>query len=186
MKVITLGKTIIVYESLTNNQIKELKEALTQMLKWYDEYDAKDTIKTPIPIKLKQSNQYLSIVYKNGSTITSTNNSNHKYNYSPIINGDSLYESLNIIKNCKEDLKQYIETSLKYPEMEWMNLPYNKAYEDYLLSPNINPENFVKSLTTGNLPETYKNFLSNVGIALESIKKENQIIINNEIIEIER
>ena len=103
-----------------------------------------------------------------------------------IINGDKLYESISILRNYKRNIDKRINIISKMSSYEWVNLSITQAVDSYLISPNINPENFVKSLTTGNLPETYKKFLSNVGIALESIEKEKQIIINNETIEIER
>ena len=183
MKAITIGKTILIWDKLTNEQITELKQSLIQILKWYDNICKNYKMDIPIPIKLKQKNQYLSIVTKNNYTLLSTNmvkqSSARIYNYSPIVNGDILYDSIYILKNCKEDLEQYVKTSLKYPKIEWMKLPYIEAYENYLLSPNINPDNFIKSLQKGTLPETYRKFLSDVGIALDKMQPEQQITIEN-------
>lgn len=71
------------------------------------------------------------------------------------------------MENCKEDLSEHIVMSIKCPKSKWMELPFNKATEQYLLSPNISPTDFVKSLQSGNLPDMYKKFLENVGISLK-------------------
>ena len=186
INVTTINKTIIVWNNLSKEEAKDLTDSLSNILSYYA---SKQTDKY-IPIPLKDDYNYLAIINKNGynmlSVIKDKTKNPTQISCSPIINGDKLYESISILRNYKRNIDKRINIISKMSSYEWVNLSITQAVDSYLISPNINPENFVKSLTTGNLPETYKKFLSNVGIALESIEKEKQIIINNETIEIER
>ena len=175
INVTTINKTIIVWNNLSKEEAKDLIDILSNILSYYA---SKQTDKY-IPIPLKDDYNMLSVIKDKTKNPT-------QISCSPIINGDKLYESINILRNYKRNIDKRINIISKMSSYEWVNLSITQAVDSYLISPSINPENFVKSLTTGNLPETYKKFLSNVGIALESIEKEKQIIINNETIEIER
>lgn len=68
-----------------------------------------------------------------------------------------------------------------------MKLPYNKAFEDYAMTPNINPQDFIKHLQSNSLSEFQKHFLTQVGISLDSPQYssdlQNTINKANEIFE---
>ena len=146
----------------------------------------------PVPIALKNDNNYLCLIKKHNeifvcSTKTSNNKTITPYVYNAIINIDFLYKSIEMLENAFDDLQSHIDILQRFPNTEWIKLPFNKAFEDYCLSPNINPENFIRNLEKGTLSDMSKQFLRDVGFALEennfskeleeTIKEANDIFL---------
>ena len=172
IKSATLGKTIfLIWEYLTDEQVVRLQKALKNILSTYQQSTKEYNTNPAVPIRLYQKSHYLVVMYKNGNLLVSANkitkNDKPRYNYKPIRNGDFLYASISMLEKCQPIIKRFVKTSMLCPKSQWIVLPFVKATEQYLLSPNINPVDFVKSLQSGNLPDMYKNFLENVGISLK-------------------
>ena len=82
-------------------------------------------------------------------------------------------------------VKELTTNKDEYPDTKWIQLPYNQAFETYSLSPNINPQDFIKHLQNNTLSDFQKKFLKDVGISLDNphfskslqdtIKKANEI-----------
>lgn len=179
MKVATINKTIVVWEKLNDKEAKELISTLSEMLSYYASKHTASQVSFP----LKDDFNYLSIIYKNGYSVLSVIKNKQQMpvtiTCSPILNGDKLYESLPILKNYQRNIDKRLRIIKNFSNYEWINLSINKEIDNYLLSPNINPDNFIKSLQKGTLSETYRKFLSEVGIALDKMQPEQQITIEN-------
>lgn len=167
IKAHAIGKTILVWKNLNENQANELINALHSIINNYVNLNTNISI----PILLKQKFHYLVVVSKGENVILSASkiNTNKENNFlcSPILNGDFLYESLAYIKDCQKDMEMRLHTSKQMPYYEWVNLISNKSFDSYLLSPNMNPEDFIKSLQTNQLSNMQMQFLKDVGIALQ-------------------
>jgi len=172
MKATNIGKTILVWNQLSDVEIGELITVLKNIIKNYRTLNNDKVNNRPIPIALTQKNEYLCVLKKREeilvcSTKTITNTGENSYNYNFVINADSLYSSLYFLKDSFNYLQDHIRVLEKFPNTEWIKLPFNKAFEDYCLSPNINPENFIRNLERGTLSDMSKQFLRDVGFALE-------------------
>ena len=166
MRASTLGKTILIWEKLTDAQVKELQAALSEILKNYKELNTN----MALPLTLKEKFQYLVVMQKENNVIVSSSkigqDPNSKFVYSPILNGDVLYNSIEQLKCAKREMLKRCNVCNKLPHHKWINLEFNKSIESYLLSPNMNPVDFIQALQSGNPPVMYKKFLENVGFAL--------------------
>jgi len=171
MKATHIGKTIIVWNKQSDENISELIESLKAIINVYRDLTKYNKIDKPIPIKLLKNNQYLCIVEKNREVFvcaTKINKDGCKiYNYSPVINGDDLFYSLPLLKKCHYELKNKIYLTQHYPNTKWIKLPSIKSFEEYLLTPNINPESFIHGLKNNTLSKMSKQFLEDVGISLQ-------------------
>ena len=179
INVTTINKTIIVWNNLSKEEAKDLIDILSNMLSYYA---SKQTDKY-IPIPLKDDYNYLSIINKNGynmlSVVKDKTKNPAQISCSPIINGDKLYESISILRNYKRNIDKRVNIISKMSSYEWVKLSMTQTVDSYLISPNINPDNFIKNLQKGTLPETYRKFLSDVGIALDNMQPEQQITIES-------
>lgn len=188
MKATNIGKTIIVWERLSDEEATRLVKAITHIVLDYQEKTSGDGCKKPIPIALLNKGSHLAIIKKQNEIIVSTNKFNGKWSFMPILNGDELYPSVALLE--RYSCKKYLTIYERYPNTIWIKLPFNKAFEEYSLSPNINPQNFIRHLETGTLSETYKQFLRDVGLALEdrhysaelqsTIEEANNLFLENE------
>ena len=172
MKATHIGKTILVWNELSDKQASRVITALKDIISKYRLLTNNSGLNRPIPIALKNDNNYLCLIKKHNEIfVCSTKISNNKtitpYVYNAIINIDFLYKSIEMLENAFDDLQSHIDILQRFPNTEWIKLPFNKAFEDYCLSPNINPENFIKNLERGTLSEMSKQFLRDVGFALE-------------------
>ena len=161
-----LGKTILVWNRLSDSEIKRIINSLTKIIENYRKRTNGLGFSKPIPIPLYSNNTYLSIVLKHNEIFVSTTRNDKKWDFNPIINCDELYKSIELIEEY--DIAKYMSICEKYPDTKWVELPYNRAFEEYSLSPNINPQDFIKHLQSNSLSEFQKHFLSQVGIALDS------------------
>lgn len=176
MKAIAIGKTIIVYNYLSENQIKELLDSLKKIIEICRMNENYKYVETPIPITIP-NHSYLCIIKKHNEILISvTKNIKNEFQYTPILNGDELYKYINLLNNNEVRLNNRIDMIYKVKEKsEWVKLPYNEAFESYSLSPNINPQDFIKALEKGTLSELYKNFLKNVNISLSNTQISNDL-----------
>lgn len=168
MNAVNIGKTILIWNELNNSEITQIIEGLEKIIEKYRNITNGHGYKRPIPIPLYKDNNYLSIVFKHNEIFLSTTRKDSKWYFNPIINCDELYKSIEFIEEY--DINKYFSICEKYPDTKWIELPYNKAFELYALSPNINPKNFIENLEKGHLSEFYKNFLKEVGFSLENTK----------------
>lgn len=173
MKAISLGKTILIWDRLNDSEIERIIKGLIKIIKEYRVLTNGYGYKRPIPIPLYKENNYLSLVFKNHEVFLSTTRKDSEWFFNPIINCDELYSSIEFIEEY--NINKYYSICEKYPDMKWVKLPYNKAFESYLLSPNINPQDFIKALEKGTLSELYKNFLKSVNISLSSTQISNDL-----------
>lgn len=82
---------------------------------------------------------------KHDHIVVSVSKQNKSLSFSPILNGDELFNYAEFIKfTAEKDIKQRFKIIKLYPKSEWVKLPYVQAFEEYALSPNINPQDFVK------------------------------------------
>lgn len=172
MKATNIGKTIIVWNQLTDNQASDLIQTLKDIIINYRKLEQYNFFNRPIPIALEEKNNYLCIIKKHNEVfVCSTRNVNkdggHSFSYNAIINGDFLYDSIYLLKNSYEKIQKQINILQKYPQHEWIKLPFSKSFENYCLSPNINPQNFIHHLENGTLSENSKDFLRQAGVALD-------------------
>lgn len=119
-----------------------------------------------IPVPLFNRGNYLSILYKHNEIIVSSTRNKGEWKFNPIINCDQLFKNIELIENY--DMKQFIDICNEYPDTKWIQLPYNQAFETYSLSPNINPQDFIKHLQNNTLSDFQKKFLKDVGISLDN------------------
>lgn len=168
MNSLLIGKTIIVYNRLSDTQAIELVNSLKEIILTCRKNILFDSINTPIPITIP-NHSYLCVVKKHNEILLSvTKNKERNIEYLPILNGDELYKYISIIKNSTEIINNRINMLSITKNVNWVKLPYNKAFEEYTLSPNINPQDFIKHLQLNSLSEFQKHFLTQVGIALDS------------------
>lgn len=165
MKACHIGKTIIIWDKLNDSEISRFINAIFNLISSYKQYTNNEGYNKPIPIKLFDKNQYLGILKKHNEIVISISKLNKNWNFIPILNADELYKSLDAIEQY--NLQKYLKSYEKFPDTYWIKLPYNQAFESYSLSPNINPENFIKNLEKGTLSNQDKQFLKEVGISLE-------------------
>ena len=104
MRAATLGKTILIWENLTDVQVKELQKTLNDIILNYQELNTN----MAIPLTLKEKFQYLVVMQKGNNVIVSANKivqePNSKFIYSPILNGDALYNSIEQLKCAKREM----------------------------------------------------------------------------------
>ena len=172
-------KTIVVWENLSDYQAKEVCDKLLDIMKLYQRYttglspEEKSRISAPISYENKK---YILPMYKHGVFVLNTaKNEDGKYIGSPILNGDELYEHLSALNNAEVIIQNRIKTLERMPEYVWTNLEFSNILRTFVLSPNPNPEDFVKSLNSDNLSQMYKNFLTDVGISLKTAERINLI-----------
>lgn len=180
-----LGKTILVWNRLSDSEISRIIDSLTKTIEDYRKRTNGLGFSKPIPIPLYNDNTYLSIIIKHDEIFVSTTRNDKKWDFNPIINCDELYKSIELIEEY--DINKYISICEKYPDTNWVKLPYNKTFEDYAMTPNINPQDFIKHLQSNSLSEFQKHFLTQVGISLDSPQYssdlQNTINKANEIFE---
>ena len=115
MNVSIIGKTILVFEKLPWIQRQELCSAIKQM---EDNYDSiirnMDYKRITIPIRLKESGKYLCLIDACGTTTVAMYKNEKRYLGNPIINGDDLYNSINLIKNSSFLIQERINASKIY------------------------------------------------------------------------
>ena len=148
-----IGKTIVVWDKLNDEEIKSLVYSLVDIIKIYKEENIDNK---PIPIKLIEKDKLLSIIKKHDEIVLSLTKNNGKYIFNPILNGDELYKSIGILKNAEYTLKSEIKICKQFPNTKWIELPFYQAFEIYAMSPNINPEDFIENLKKG-LYQIFKN-----------------------------
>jgi len=167
MKATHIGKTILVWNKLSDEEILRLIASLKQILNDYRNFTKLIDTDKPIPINLKDDNQYLCIIKKNSEIFLCATKNKNEYSYNTIINADFLFKSIDLLENCKCLLKQRINTTQIFSNTKWIELPSIKSFEEYLLTPNINPESFIRNLKNNTLSDMSKRFLEDVGISLQ-------------------
>ena len=187
MNTILIGKTIIVYNRLSDIQVIELVNSLKEIILTCRKNILFDSVNTPIPITIP-NHSYLCVIKKHNEILLSvTKNKERGIEYLPILNGDELYKYISIIKNSPDIINNRINMLSITKNVDWVKLPYNKAFEDYAMTPNINPQDFIKHLQSNSLSEFQKHFLTQVGISLDSPQYssnlQNTINKANEIFE---
>lgn len=109
-----IGKTIIIWDKLNDHQISELLSVLKNIILVYRKNISILTQPISIPIPLKQNNNFISIIKKHNEILISMNKYKNNIDFSPILNGDILYESLEILKNPEYYIVSKIKTFSKY------------------------------------------------------------------------
>lgn len=201
MKATHIGKTIIVWDKLSDMEAQRVITALQDIIINYRqitkdiEIDSKEKNR-PIPIILKDSNQFLCIMKKHKEILISAvkgtdKNNKTQYLYNAILNADYLFKSIDLLEDTLDDMTSHARILQQFPDTEWIQLPFSEEFNRYSLSPNINPEDFIDSLLKGNLSEIQKSFLHNVGLSLtapdfsaslqQTIHKVNQLFEDKEI-----
>ena len=172
MKAVSIGKNIVVWDKLTDAQAKEVIEALIEVIENYRKLATEEIKNNALPITLVTPNQHLCVVKKHkevmiSTTIKTNNNGTYIFGFNYILNADTLYKSLDILRKSEKYLKRSINI-LEKQSYKLTDLPIQKALDVYFLTPNINPENFIKHLESKTLSEESKQFLRDVGFALEN------------------
>ena len=169
MKALNIGKTILVWNKITDSQAKELTESLAKLIQICRNNEHYLDVQVPIPITLP-NNSYLCIIKKRNEVLISItkNKLSKSIEYMPILNGDILYQYIDIVKSSELILNNRIDMSYKKPKSFWIEIPFSQAFESYCLSPNINPEDFIKNMEKDTLSEASKKFLRDAGFALEN------------------
>lgn len=167
-----LGKTILVWDKLSVAKVQEIKGLLVSLLDYY----ASQNINIGIPIPLLAKNTYLTLCNKNENLILYTSKlENEKYLFTPIINLDELYLSKNLLERGFAKINNRMNAKQYMPQYDWINIDFNKAVKSYLLSPNMNPQDFIKSLNNKNQSGLYKKFLHDINISLNNINSQDKI-----------
>jgi len=173
MHATNIGKTILVWDKLKDDEVIRLIKALKHLILNYRNCTEGIGYEKPIPVYLYNKGIFLAIIKKHNEIIISTSKKNGEWIFNPILNGDELYESIKLIE--KYDSKQFLQIYDYFPNTTWINLPYNQAFETYALSPNINPENFIKHLEEHTLSDFYKDFLKEVGLSLTECSYQKEV-----------
>ena len=153
----------------------ELTKVLSDVIREYQKHLHK--IDSPkgnlsIPIPTNDDDRYISIVQKNGNILIHTSkNTDGNYYGVPILNGDYLYTQLETIKRIYKKTIHRMSGIFTKNHEAWIHIKYTQDTEKFLLSPAPNPENFVADLVQGNLPQMYRIFLHDVGLALPEAKE---------------
>lgn len=172
MKACHIGKTILVWNKLNDKEIIRLVNSIKDIIKIYRDNYITQNDNRLVPISLIEEGNYLCIMKKNNEIMCTVSEEfddlkNIHFNYKHIINADILHKSIELLENAHDDIKTHIKILNKFPETEWIKLKFAQDYETYLLSPNMNPEDFIKSLQNDSLPNMYKQFLQEAGFSLE-------------------
>ena len=173
MKACHIGKTIIIWDKLNDDELIRLLKALSNLISKYKIYTNNKGYDRPIPVPLYKDYTYLGIIKKHNEIVVSISKLDESWKFIPILNGDELYKSIERIEVY--NMKPYLKSYEKFPDTYWIKLPYNQAFETYALSPNINPESFIKNLEKGTLSSYEKQFLKEVGISLEKQEYSKEI-----------
>ena len=167
-------KTIVVWNNLSESEKNKLVTTLENIIKAYQartrdmsEQDLKRAA-TPIPL---DKGKYLTVLHKNGNFVLSTTKTGKNISHIPLLNGDELFEHIDRLEKAKDVVNTRITVLENIPNSKWENMTLADTVHSYLLSPNPNPEDFVESLKRGDLPDMYRKFLNDVGIALQSAEK---------------
>lgn len=160
------------WNKLSDEKASKIIQALKNIILSYRELADSNIFSKPIPIVLEESNHYLCVLKKHKEIMICstkiTNNNGKVYNYNAILNADYLYNSLSLLEDSYEDMQRHVNILQKFPQTKWIELPFSQSFEHYCLSPNINPENFIKHMELGTLSDTYKQFLEEAGFALQN------------------
>ena len=168
-------KTIVVWNNLEQNEVAEIENVLTDIIREYQRVlhgfeNLKGNLSIPIPID-KYGN-YLSVVQKNGNILVYTSkNKNNAYVGVPIINEDEIYAHIGAIRRLYKKTIEKMSNIFSKNHEAWIHIKYTQDTESFLLSPTPNPEDFVASLSQEDLPQMYRDFLCDVGLALPKAKE---------------
>ena len=168
-------KTIVIWDRLLPSQSEDLLRTLSSMLSIYSANLPKNNgNEYPIPFALNTPGEYITAIHKNGVAMLFTAKHSEEFYGVPVINGDELYRSIEQLKaTYVRTIHKRTKLYRQYSNSQWIQIKFNKDIESFLLSPNPNPEDFIEKLKKDSLPEMYRKFLDDVGVALKSPETVN-------------